>query len=104
VITEDKVREMARSVADRFRPEKVILFGSCARGEYGPDSDVDFLIVMSFEGSRREATVEILRHLNRFRVSLDVIVLTPEEFERKKDIAGTIAYPASREGRVLHAA
>ena len=76
MITAEIIAEMAREIVERFQPERVILFGSCARGEIDPDSDVDFLVVMPFSGPRRETAVAILRHLNRFHVPMDVVVLT----------------------------
>jgi len=48
------IERMVRRIVRQFRPERVILFGSHARGEAGPDSDVDLLVVMRVEGSRRE--------------------------------------------------
>ncbi len=93
---------MTRRIVRRFRPERVILFGSCARGEAGPDSDVDLLVVLPIEGSKREKRIEIRLALHDLRVATDVIVSTPEEFAWRKDIVGTIEYPAAHDGRVLY--
>lgn len=97
-----EVRWMVERLVERFRPEKVILFGSHARGDARPDSDVDLLVVMPVKGSRREAQLEVRRALHDIRVPKDVIVTTPEEFEWRKETVGTIERPASREGKVLH--
>ncbi len=94
---------MVRRIVSQFRPERIILFGSHARGEAGPDSDVDLLIVMPVEGSRREKAVEIGVALHDIRVPKDIIVTTPEAFESRKDIVGTIERPAARHGKVLYA-
>jgi predicted nucleotidyltransferase len=93
---------MTRRVVRRFRPERVILFGSCARGEAGPDSDVDLLVVLPIEGSKREKRIEIRLALHDLHVPTDVVVSTPEEFAWRKDIVGTIEYPAAHDGRVLY--
>jgi predicted nucleotidyltransferase len=103
-ISEEIIRQMTDRIVERFKPKRVILFGSAARGELTPDSDLDFLVIMPFEGRRRDLCVRIRTALSGFGVSKDVMVLTPEEYERRKDIPGTIAYPAAREGRVLYAA
>jgi predicted nucleotidyltransferase len=95
---------MAERVVERFRPTRIVLFGSHARGEGSVDSDVDLLIVMPLRGTRLATAVEIRKALRGFGVAKDVIVLTPEEYERKKGIPGTIAWPAEHEGVVLHAA
>ena len=94
---------MVRRIVRQFAPDKIILFGSYARGAAGPDSDVDLLIVMPVSGSVRQMAVEIGVALHDIRVPKDVIVTTPEEFEWRKDTIGTIEWPAWREGKVLYA-
>ncbi len=82
---------------------RVILFGSRARGDAGPHSDVDLLVVMpdGIEDERR-VTVEIRRLLRDMPVAKDVVVTTPEEIERRGDLVGTVLRPALREGKVLY--
>lgn len=102
----DIQRTLARIVeriVKRFAPEKVILFGSHARGEAGPDSDFDLLIVMQPKGRKSAQELEILKSLRAFRVPADVIVTTPVDFAWRSEIPGTIERPASLEGRVLYA-
>jgi predicted nucleotidyltransferase len=94
--------EIARRIVDRFAPENLIVFGSAARGTTGPDSDVDLLVVIPVEGSRRRLATEIDRALIGIPVPVDVIVVTPEELERDRDQVGTVIRPALREGRVLY--
>lgn len=98
-----EVRLMADRIVKQFRPERIILFGSSARGTAGPDSDVDLLVVMPVEGSRREKAVEIGVALHDIRVPKDIVVTTPESFAWRKDVVGTLEYPAVREGIVLYA-
>lgn len=98
-----EIRQMVRRIVSRFHPERIILFGSQARGDSGPDSDVDLLVVMPVEGSKREKAVEIGVALHGIRLAKDIIVTTPDEFEWRKEIVGTIERPAAREGRVLYA-
>lgn len=99
---EKDIQRMVGRIVRRFRPERVILFGSHARGEGGPDSDVDLLVVMPVQGSKREKAVEIRVVLHDIRVPKDVIVTTPEEFAWRKEVVGTIERPAAREGKVLY--
>ncbi|MEM3086211.1 MAG: nucleotidyltransferase domain-containing protein [Halobacteria archaeon] len=101
--TRRMVDEMVRRIVAKFHPERVILFGSHARGDAGPDSDVDLLVVMPVKGSKRDLAVRIGVLLDRFRVPADVIVTTPEEFAWRKDVVGTIEYPAARKGKVVYA-
>ena len=97
-----QIERMTRRLVRRFDPEKIILFGSYARGTPGPDSDVDLLVVLPISGSKRKRQLDIRLALNDIRVPKDIIVSTPEEFAWRRDIVGTMEYPAVREGRVLY--
>jgi uncharacterized protein len=101
--TQAHIDRMVKRIVKEFDPEQIILFGSQARGDAGPDSDVDLLVVMDVEGSKLEKRLEIRGALHDFLVPLDLIVTTPEEFAWRKDVVGTIEWPASREGKVLYA-
>jgi predicted nucleotidyltransferase len=98
----EAIAEMARRIAVQFHPDRVILFGSYARGTAGPDSDVDLLVVMPANGSRRERAVEIDVALSGIKLPADVIVVTPEDIERDRQIPGTLIRPALNEGKVLY--
>jgi predicted nucleotidyltransferase len=98
-----ELKRMTDRIVTEFHPDRIIMFGSHARGTAGPDSDVDLLVVMPVIGSKREKAVEIAIALRDFAVPTDIIVTTPEDFEWRKDIVGTIERPAAREGKVLHA-
>ena len=97
------IEEMVDLIVERFAPEQVILFGSHARGDAGPDSDVDLLVVMPLKGSKREKQIEIRVALHDIPVPKDIVVSTPQEFAWRRNIIGTIEEPASREGKLLYA-
>ena len=97
------IDRMVKRIVETFHPEQVILFGSHARGEAGPDSDIDLLVVMAVEGSAYEKGLEVSLALPDLSVPVDVIVTTPEDFAWRKDVVGTIEWPAAREGKVLYA-
>src|SRR5260370_11963824 len=78
------IDRMVKRIVKKFRPEKIILFGSHARGDAGPDSDVDLLVVMSLEGPKHDKAVEILGALDDIVVPTDVIVTSPEDFAWRK--------------------
>lgn len=99
---EQTITEAVRRIVERFSPEQIILFGSYARGTAGPDSDADFLVVMPVTGSKRRKAVEIDLALAEIGMPKDIIVVTPEEVERYRNVVGTIIYPALREGKVLY--
>jgi len=96
------IQEMVRRLVERFNPEQIILFGSHARGMAGPDSDVDLLVVMPVSASKRAMQIEMRVALHDIRVPKDIVVATPEEVARRRDIVGTIIRPALREGKVLY--
>jgi uncharacterized protein len=97
------IGRMVKRIVKKFGPEMIILFGSQARGDAGPDSDVDLLVVMDVRGSKLEKCLEIRAALHEFPVALDILVTRPDEFAWRKDVVGTIEWPASREGKVLYA-
>ena len=98
-----QIRQMVERIVEQFHPQTIILFGSHARGDARPGSDVDLLVVMPVEGSKRAAQLQVRRALRDIRVPKDVIVTTPEQFEWRRRVAGTVERPASEEGRVLYA-
>jgi type I restriction enzyme S subunit len=104
-LEEGTLRAIVRRVVESVQPERIVLFGSAARGEMGPDSDVDLLVVKACPDRRavartiREALMGVAPGLPK-----DIIVVTPEDVERDRDTIGYIIRPALREGRVLYAA
>jgi len=98
--------EMLPVIIDRivrgFQPERIILFGSHARGEAGQHSDIDLLVVLPEVTDKRKAAVAIAQALGDLTVSKDIIVTTPEEIIRRGDLVGTVLRPALREGKVLY--
>lgn len=101
-MSDDIVRTMVERIVERFRPLRVVLFGSRARGDAGRWSDVDLLVVLPDGTDKRQAAVEILRALGDLPVCKDIVVTTPEEIERRGLLVGGVLRPALREGKVLY--
>ena len=101
--TEQAIQMMVERLVDRFDPDQIILFGSQARGTAGPGSDVDLLVIMPVSGSKRAKQLEMRVALHDITVPKDIILATPDEVARRRDIVGTIIRPALREGKVLYA-
>jgi len=96
------LQEITRRIRATTAPERTIFFGSYARGEPDPDSDLDLLVIVpAIEHPRREST-RIRRALRGLLVPVDVIVATPDQVERYRDSDVLIYGTALREGRVLY--
>ena len=95
--------DIIKRVVAAAEPEKIILFGSAVRGEMGPNSDVDLLVVKDTEDPRGLAA-RIYRRLRGVRVAVDAIVVAPAHVERYKDSHALVIKPALREGTVVYQA
>ena len=102
MIDDNILLRVKQRLVDGFHPDRIILFGSQARGTADKHSDVDILVVCPIRGKRRKMMVAMDRSLRGLAFARDIIILTPEEFERDRHIPGTVARPAWREGRVLY--
>jgi len=96
--------EIVRRVVDAAHPDSIILFGSAARGETGPDSDLDLLVVKTGVSHRRRLAQDIHMRFAGLGVPVDVIVVRPEDVEALRDDNSTVIGPALREGILIYAA
>jgi uncharacterized protein len=94
--------DIVRRVADAARPEKIMLFGSAARGEMGPNSDVDLLVVKRGKFNRRRLTAKIYDQLYGAEAAVDVVIVTPEEVQHYCNAPCLAIFAALREGRVVY--
>jgi len=95
--------EIIRRIVAVAAPEKIILFGSAARGEVGPNSDVDLLVVKSGVVHRGQLAEAIYMNLFGVEQAVDIVVVTPEDIERYKDSIALVIRPALQEGKVVYA-
>ncbi len=103
---ETHVAEAVRRLVAAADPLQIVVFGSVARGEAGPDSDSDsdrdLLVVMPAGTDRRAAAVAALRALSDLGVPKDVVVTTPEHLSLRRDSCWHIVATAVREGRTVY--
>jgi predicted nucleotidyltransferase len=106
-VTEEVLAQMVQAIVREVDPEEIWLFGSRARGQAGPDSDVDLLVVEREPfGPGRTRLAEITRvydALPDFPLALDVLMYTREELEKWRDSLNHIAAQCLREGRLVYA-
>ena len=97
------LKEITRAIVERFNPRRVVVFGSHARGEAGPDSDLDLFIEMETDQRPPERAIAVSSIFGLRTWPLDVVVYTPEEVRRLRNVKGTLLSTIESEGKVLHA-
>lgn len=103
-VAERTLKKIIRRIVKVAKPEKIIMFGSAARGRMGPNSDVDLLVIKRGKFHRGRLTDRIYMNMHGVGQAVDVIVVTPEDVERYKDCFALVIYPAVRDGKVVYAA
>ncbi len=104
VLTQRQTADLVERIVAAAHPQRIIVFGSTARGEAGRQSDIDLLIVVP-EGSHRRKTAQVIyRGLLGFGLPVDVVVATPSDLEMYRDSPALVYREALREGRELYAA
>ncbi|MEN6547703.1 MAG: nucleotidyltransferase domain-containing protein [Armatimonadia bacterium] len=97
-----KLEELVRRIVEAVQPLRIILFGSAARGEAGPDSDIDVLVVMPEGTNRRKTQGQLYVRMLGLGVPIDIVVATPGDLERYGDTKGLIYRNVVREGTDLY--
>lgn len=102
LVTGTKIADAVRCIVEVARPEKVILFGSAARGDTNRDSDADFLVVLKHVDRPREESVRIRRALRSINMPVDIVVVGQDQLRTLGDHPGLVYREAIRHGRVLY--
>lgn len=97
------IREIVRQIVERFRPQKVILFGSYAHGKPTPESDVDLLVVMDTNEQSLHAAARISAAIDH-PFPLDILVFRPSDLQASLERKGVFATEVMAKGIVLHEA
>ncbi len=96
------VDEMVRRIVKATRPEKIILFGSRARDEARPDSDIDLLVIADSSKPRHQRAAPLYGVVSDILVPMDILVYTPGEVEEWSEVPQAFVTTAVREGKVLY--
>jgi len=97
-----RLPEITERIVNASQPEKIILFGSHARGDFGPDSDLDLLVVIRGVKHLRAEGTRLRGALRGLLVPVDIVVATPEQMERLGDVPGMVYRTALKEGKVVY--
>jgi uncharacterized protein len=101
-VNQASLDEIIRRIVEVAAPDRIILFGSAARGEMGPHSDLDLLIIKSGDFHRRNLAKQIYTNMRDIDYAVDIVVVTSEDVERYRDSHALVIKPALREGRVIY--
>jgi predicted nucleotidyltransferase len=101
-VIDPRITDMVDRIVKTAQPDQVILFGSRAFGTPRPDSDVDLLVVMPLRKPRRRLEGDLHAAVAESELSKDIVVITPEELERFRDVPGTFVKPALDSGLVVY--
>jgi predicted nucleotidyltransferase len=101
IIPDLVVERVVKVIAEAIHPQKIILFGSRAKG-VRPDSDVDLVVIYAGEKSKRQVKLDIHRLMEPVSVPMDLFVLSPEELQRQRHVANTLAREVAERGVTVY--
>lgn len=102
MVTMSQMEELGRRIGEEFPADRVLLFGSFARGLATDDSDVDLLVVAETSLPPRERYGAVRRLVADYPAAFDIIVKTPAEYSRSRSVVNSIVYFAEKSGRVIY--
>lgn len=94
--------ETIRRIIPVFQPEKIIFFGSYAKGNATADSDLDILLEFSEIDNKRKLTIQIRKLFTDFPIAKDILVMSREEVSKYKEMKWSVYCNAIEEGRVIY--
>ena len=100
-IPQEAIDEVVRQIAENFHPQKIILFGSYARGKPRPESDLDLLVVMDTPLKESQQSLKIRQHLG-VMFGIDLLVYTPKRLQERLDMNDWFIREVIEEGKVVY--
>lgn len=101
-IPEKAIRDVVRQIVEKFHPQKIILFGSYARGKPRPESDIDLLVVMDTRLKESRQALLIDKSLDRDLFGLDLLVRTPKNIQERIALGDSFLKEVVTQGKVLY--
>jgi uncharacterized protein len=102
-IPQKAIDQVVEQIVEKFKPQKIILFGSYARGNPRPESDVDLLVVMETPLKEVKQSIEIHHQLD-IMFGLDLLVYTPKHLQERLEMGDWFIRDVIKEGKVLYEA
>lgn len=94
--------EIVEQIVEVLDPERIILFGSYARGEAGPDSDVDIAVIAKTDQPRHVVLGEIAWNLRHLRLSIEIVLHSPERWRYLRQVNSSFPSIIEETGRVIY--
>ena len=98
-----KLEEAVRLLVQACHPERIILFGSFARGTQDEGSDIDIMIIEKSVANKADEIVRLCRVVSPLRLPVDILVVDSETFRVWSQTPGTVHHEASTDGKILYA-
>jgi predicted nucleotidyltransferase len=103
MLAQQSIADAARRAAHAASsPARVMLFGSYARGDADPGSDLDLLVIEQTVHDKTAEYLKLHRAIGAMGVGVDVVVMSQDEFTRRSQVPGTVPYWAAKEGQIIH--
>ena len=96
------IHEIIRRILTVTNPVKIFLFGSAARGQMTSDSDIDLMVIEENPDTSGKEQFNIRKSLRGLGHPFDIVIMSRNYYEQRKDTVGRLAYPVSREGKVIY--
>jgi predicted nucleotidyltransferase len=102
MIKEKEISKLVNTIASKYHPQKIILFGSYAKGNANDNSDIDLLIIKDDKLPKIERNRVVRGFINDYDLPVDIIVKSSDEFDKYKNIIGHVAYSANKYGKIVY--
>ena len=102
MITQQQIDQVIQTIVEEYQPEKIFLFGSYAYGEPTKESDLDLLIIKKSNDRFNQRSAEVRELLEAFHFPIEILVYTPQEFEKSSNTFCTIAFAVNEKGKVVY--
>jgi len=100
-IPQKAIDDVVRQIAEKFQPRKIILFGSYARGDFRPESDVDLLVVMDTSLKEVRQAIEICQNIE-YEFGMDLLVKTPTVLAERIALGDSFLREIVHDGKVMY--
>src|SRR5258706_6669736 len=99
MISKKQIKQLCDQIVQEFHPQKIILFGSHAYGSPTPDSDIDLLVVMPYEGEYRQQLIKMVTKVGTY-LPLDLLLRTPKEVSERLELGDFFIREITERGKV----